>query len=186
MSLFIGGGQAYYSRTAERDQRVVKRVAELLTSTLPKIQVVTGGTAGIPDDFAKNYDRVVDIVSSEFLEAYKERTADSPRSYWVAGKTQEHRRLAFLTNPDICVGLFIQGGMYTTHEMKLFQESGRALVVFTGSGGASGGNFPYEGWAYKLPQDSPARAYHSTDPDADVNLIAHHLAEDVLFHLRRK
>lgn len=178
-SILIGGGQDYYGPTAERDKKVVQIAAMLLRETNLPIQVVTGGTAGIPDDFAKHFGgRVVDIVSSEHLNVYKHRTATRPRSYWVAGETQEQRRLAFLTNPDIKVGLFIQGGQYTTHEIKLFHDSGRKVVTFQGSGGASGGKIPYHGWSYP-PQKRLARAYDSTDPDADPYQIARDLIEDV-------
>ena len=80
MSILIGGGQDYYGPTAERDKKVVEVAAELLRETMLPIQVVTGGTAGIPDDFAKRFgNRVVDIVSSEYLDKYKERTANRPR-----------------------------------------------------------------------------------------------------------
>jgi hypothetical protein len=100
MSVFIGGGQEYHGPTVDRDKHVVEIAAILLYETNLPIQVVTGGTAGIPDDFARNFGgRVVDIVSEEYLDQYKRRTGMFPRPYWVAGKTQEERRLAFLTNP---------------------------------------------------------------------------------------
>lgn len=182
-SLLVGGGQDYYGPTADRDRRVVKETAQLLNMWCMSgthVHVVTGGTAGIPDEFAAHFNGpVVDIVSSEYLDTYKERTFLHPRAYWVAGETQEKRRLAFLKNPDIKVGLFIQGGQYTTHEIKLFEESGRKAIVFWGSGGASGGKIPYKGWSYTKPERSEPRAYDSTDPDANVKEIAHDLVEDI-------
>jgi hypothetical protein len=75
--------------------------------------------------------------------------------------------------------LFIQGGQYTTHEMKLFKESGRRVIAFQGSGGASGGKIPYNGWTFP-PQKRIARAYDSTDPDANPYVIARELIEDVV------
>ena len=181
MSILIGGGQEYYGPTAARDKCVVKYAAQILRDSDLDLQVVTGGTAGIPDDFAKIYStggRVVDIVSSEYLSTYKERTQAIPRPYWVAGETQMKRRLAFLSNPDIKIALFIQGGKYTAHEIKLFKESGRKVVVFTGSGGASGGNIDYEGWRC-LPQKHCNRPYDSCDPDADPLEIARDLVQHI-------
>jgi len=84
-----------------------------------------------------------------------------------------------LKNPDIRVGLFIQGGQYTVHELQLFQEGGRKLVVFTGSGGASGGQIQYKGWSY-IHEDRPRRAYDSVDPDTNPTEIAYDLIEDVV------
>ncbi len=182
MSILIGGGQDYYGPTAKRDKHVVTITATMLRETGLPIQVVTGGTAGIPDDFAMYFGagkRVVDLVSSEYLDEYLERTKNRPRPYWVAGESQEKRRLAFLTNPDIRVGLFIQGGQYTTHEIQLFQESGRKTVIFSGSGGASGGKIAYKGWSVK-PYKRSARAYDSEDPDANPYEIARDLVEDVV------
>jgi len=187
MSILVGGGQAYYGPTASRDKNVVQIAAQLLRESELDIQVVTGGTAGVPDDFAMRYasgGRVVDIVSSEFLETYKERTKDRPRAYWVAGETQEKRRLAFLKNPDIKVGLFIQGGQYTAHEIHLFEESGRTAIVFLGSGGASGGKIAYKGWSYR-PHKRIARAYDSEDPDENPYDIARDLIEDVVSAWKR-
>ena len=71
-SILIGGGQKYYGATADRDRKVVSRVAELLCEhkDAHRFQIITGGTAGIPDDFAaiaNLYMRVLDIVSSEYL-----------------------------------------------------------------------------------------------------------------------
>jgi hypothetical protein len=130
------------------------------------IQIITGGTAGIPDEFATAYKgRVVDIVSSEYLDKYKTRTSGRPRAYWVAGKTQEKRRLAFGTNPDIQCALFVQGGQYTTHEIQIFLEHGRKIVPFRGSGGASGGKIAYKDWVLPPNKDERVLASDSTDPD---------------------
>ena len=186
MSIFIGGGQDYYGPTAERDKEVVKRVATLLRKTQLPLQIVTGGTAGIPEDFARHFgglrlsgtQTVVNVIAAEYLETYKERTRDYPQSYWVAAETHEQRRVALANNPDIKVGLFIQGGQFTTHEIWLFQEKGKKLVVFSGSGGASGGAIPYNGWSYVPPTGD--KAYMSTDPDADVADIAYSLVQEIL------
>lgn len=181
MSIFIGGGQDYHGPTAERDKKVVQRAGEMLRESDLDNQIITGGTGGIPDDFAmRSGDRVLDVVSSEHLKTYKERTKDRPRSYWVAAKTQEARRLALIPNPDIKVCLFIQGGTYTADEIRLFQKSGRKMVVFTGSGGASGGKIDYKGWSYSPPANCREKAYHSEDPDADYVKIARSLVDEVI------
>lgn len=187
-SLLVGGGQDYYGPTADRDRKVVQNVARLLSGAADEneinIQIITGGTAGIPDDLASSYQvygkKVVDIVSSEYLPKYLERTFDNPRPFWVAGETQEKRRLAFLSNPHITVGLFIQGGPYSAHEMKLFSESGRHVVSFYGSGGAAGGQQAYQGWAYKKPDGEPIYPSDSTDPDADFIPIAKSLVNQII------
>lgn len=167
-------------QTAERDKKVVVEAAQYLNTLNLPIQVVTGGTAGVPDIFASHSNRVVDVVSSEYLDTYKERTRDCPRSYWVAGQTQLQRRLAFQSNPDIVAALFIQGGKYTTHEIKLMKEAGKHVVVFSGSGGASGGGQAYEGWTYTPSTEEASRPYASTDPDADYKIIAKALIDDLI------
>jgi len=177
VSLMVGGGQDYYGPTAARDKLVVKDLASHLYAYAKDkhgldIQIITGGTAGIPDEFAAAYKgRTLDIVSSEYLDKYKERTADNPRPYWVAGKTQEQRRLAFATNPDIRCALFIQGGQYTTHEIQIFLENGREIVPFRGSGGASGGKIAYKNW--RLPESDYDKewASDSTDPDTSDDKV---------------
>lgn len=177
MSLFIGGGQEYHGQTATRDKKVVHLVAQLLREKMLPIQIVTGGTAGVPDDFAKLYGpNVVDVVSSEYLKQYKERAPGRP--YWVAGKTQEERRIALAANPDIFTGFFVQGGQFTAHEIKLFQDAGKAVIVFSGSGGASGGQIDYKGWRY-VPYNTDV-PYHSQDPDADPVEIATALVETIV------
>lgn len=183
VSILVGGGQAYYGPTAERDKKVVTIAARLLreAETPYRIQIVTGGTAGIPDDFAKGFGKgqAVDVVSSEHLPEYLERTAGRPRSYWVAGESQEKRRLAFTTNPNIAAALFVQGGQYTTHEILLMQQARLPVVVFWGSGGASGGQIPYKSESVSAPTGGE-RPYHSTDPDADPYTIAGALIDDLL------
>lgn len=182
----MGGGQEYYGPTADRDKQVVL----LLASNLQKIavedygiqiQVITGGTAGVPDDFASHYrGNVLDVVSEEYVEAYKERTQHQHhRTYWVAGATQEQRRLAFATNPDIALALFIQGGQYTTHEIKIFMEKKKPIILFWGSGGASGGAIPYQGWSAPMPQQ-PCDVTMSTDPAEDAQTIALALMHKIL------
>lgn len=71
-----GGGQQYYGATAKRDEVVVKRVAEMLALQMgDRVEVVTGGMPGIPDDFASAWtaaggSRVLCVVSSEHEPAY--------------------------------------------------------------------------------------------------------------------
>jgi len=183
VSLMVGGGHDYYGPTAERDTLVVKDLAECLYSYAQDnynldIQIITGGTAGIPDEFASAYaGRTLDLVSSEYLDKYKERTKDKPRTYWVAGESQEKRRLAFATNPDIHCALFIQGGQYTTHEIQIFLKNKREIVPFRGSGGASGGKIAYQDWA--LPDSKEEFDSDSDDPNKDVDEIVDSLLEQI-------
>lgn len=185
ISIMVGGGQDYYGPTAARDKKVVQLVALGLNKLAMEdhkiqIQVITGGMLGVGDDFARFYGgRVLDVVSSEYVETYKKRTINQVhRAYWVAGESQERRRLAFATNPDIALALFVQGGQYTSHEIKIFQENNTPTVLFWGSGGASGGRQPYKGWACeKPPGDAP---YMSNDPDMDPETIAMALMNEIL------
>lgn len=189
-SIMVGGGQDYWGPTADRDRHVVRELALGLSLEAQKrgfqIQIITGGMPGIGDDFASYYHgTVLDVVSDEHLPSYKERTKhQNHRSYWVAGKTQEQRRLAFATNPDISLGLFIQGGKYTTHEIKIFMESNKPVVLFWGSGGASGGYQPYEGWTCPKPTDHHDAPYMSDDPDLDPRIIAKSLIDQIIQHLK--
>lgn len=187
VSILVGGGQAYYGPTAERDKKVVIAVAQYLWNrgidSGYDIQVLTGGTDGIPDDFATHFrGRVLDIVSSKYLKDYKARTRDDPRPYWVAGESQLKRRLAFQTNPDICAALFVQGGKYTTHEIKLMTESKKGVVTFWGSGGASGGKLAYEGWTTPKPQHE--KLWCSIDPEESVYDLAISLIKDLMIAIK--
>lgn len=195
VSLFVGGGQDYYGPTADRDKKVVEELARSAYEGFGvmgyKVQVITGGTAGIPDDFAKNYKgNVVDIISEEYMSTYKERTSERPRPYWIVGETQLQRRVRMSANPDIAVALFVQGGQCTTHEMRLFHDRGVPIVAFTGSGGASGGKISYKWWIYERPKKMKQRVYDSEDPDENPKNIAMSLLRDLLsnieFGLRKK
>jgi hypothetical protein len=183
-SIFIGGGQDYYGPTAERDKKVVRILATKLREDDRPFQLVTGGTDGIPDEMAKivssgHNKTTIDILSEKYVPTYKERLVNRPRAYWIAGKTQEERRNALAACTDIRVALFIQGGPYTAHEILLFQRAQHCqLVIFNGSGGASGGEITHQGERYEQPIRG-IRAYDSTDPDADPEEIAQHLYEDI-------
>ncbi len=129
---------------------------------------------GIPADFAKVWwesqknPKVLSVVSSEHLAKYKEKNL--PYQVFVAGPTQEARRIAVTQLEDIKCALFIQGGKYSTHEMKLFSDRGIPIVSFVGSGGAAGGSQPYEGWSYKDLENHPVIS--NKDPNADPDQIA--------------
>ena len=92
--------------------------------------------------------------------------------------------MAFSTNPDIAAALFIQGGEYTTHEIQLMREAGKHVVCFWGSGGASGGEIPYNDWSNTLNPEGPQRSYHSKDPNMSPELIALELVEDLMAGLK--
>ena len=184
VSIFIGGGQDYYGETSDRDKKVVELLGDQLYSALKLLgfdaQLITGGTAGIPDDFARHFaGNVVDIVSEDYLATYLERTKDHPRAYWVAGKSQADRRHLLASNIHISVALFIQGGQFSTHEIQLFSEKGTPIVTFTGSGGASGGKIPYNDWKYQRPTKMRKRIYDSEDPNESVEEIVKALLRDI-------
>lgn len=178
--LFVGGGQEYYGQTAARDALITQHIAQLMATDpfFAKVQVITGGTIGIPDLFASNYvsERCLDVVSSEHESAYLARSTS--RAYLVAGKTQEERRLAVTKLPGIKCALFIQGGQYTTHEMLLIRKRNIPMVCLQGGGGAAGGNISYKDQhiATCYPHDDPLA---STDPEADPLWIAREAVERI-------
>lgn len=183
--IFVGGGQAYHGPTAERDAAVVKEVAKSLAFAVgDRIEIVTGGMPGIPDDFAAAWwaaggRRVLCVVSSEHEGAYHARNL--PYAWVVAGASQEARRLAVTKLPGLCAAFFVQGGKYSTHEMKLLQEAGVIIVAHHGSGGAAGGEQPYEGWSYTptLQRDS-MESIDSRDPDTPPKVISAALSRCLL------
>jgi len=152
--LFIGGGQDYHGPTAQRDREIVTAVAQCLANEFSEdIQLVTGGMPGIPDDFARAYRQaggthVLCVVSSEQEEAFRKRNEETKFDYQVIGESQEKRRIAVTKLEGIKAALFIQGGKYSTHEMKLFEENGIPIITLWSSGGAAGGTQPYEGYSY--------------------------------------
>jgi len=170
MRLFVGGGQEYHGPTAERDKEVVKQVAKALARFKgSEVQIVTGGMPGIPDDFAAAWtaaggSQVLCVVSSEYEEAFRARNL--PYACVVVGATQTARRLAVTQWQGLEAAFFVQGGKYTTHEMRLLSERGVPIVAFHGSGGAAGGEQPYEGWSYPIiPYDEDTKNYiGSRDP----------------------
>lgn len=173
--LFIGGGQDYWGETSERDKNVVKATALHLFNQLGNsVEIVTGGMPGIPNDFAIAWtqlggEHVLCVVSSEHEEKFLQ-TNPSTFKHIVAGDTQTKRRLAVTKLERIKCCLFIQGGKFSTHEMQLFEERQIPIITHWGSGGAAGGQQPYEGYSYtKIPQNPLLR---STDPLADPNDIA--------------
>jgi hypothetical protein len=109
---------------------------------------------------------------------------DLPFCHKVIGKTQEHRRIGVTKLEGIKCALFIQGGKYSTHEMKLFNERNDvAIISFVGSGGAAGGGQPYEGWTYDVKLQSDLLIC-STDPKEDVEKIAEALVNQIIEKLK--
>lgn len=182
--VFVGGGQEYYGETAARDKRVVELLAARLSRSLPNdVQIVYGGMPGIPEDFCKSFGqpaRVLAVVSSEQTEKFIQR--DTGFDHIAVGETQEKRRLGVVRLQGYRCAIFVQGGKYSTHEIKLFKERGDVpIVAYWGSGGASGGSQPYEGWTFQdKPEDIPLIC--STDPAEDPEKIAEAMENEVLKH----
>jgi len=170
MRVFIGGGQDYYGTTKDRDKQVVTFTSQKLYELHPDIEIVTGGTAGIPHDFLTHWkgDNKLCVVSEEYLETYNKTSLPGTKVI-IAGKSQEARRIAITKLEGIVCALFVQGGKYSTHEMFLFGKI--PIVSFWGSGGAAGGEQPYEGWTYPKPEGLHPLIY-DTDPNTDPKLIA--------------
>ncbi|MBX9636673.1 MAG: hypothetical protein K2Q45_03890 [Nitrosomonas sp.] len=179
--LFVGGGQSYYGPTAERDKLVVQKTAQLLFSALGNsIEIVTGGTAGIPEDFALAWHKagglhVLCVVSLEYEQEYLFRSL--PFKHIIVGETQLKRRIAVTKLEQIKSALFVQGGKFSTHEMKLLEECGVPLVTFWGSGGAAGGQQPYENYVYTNKPVNPV--LQSSDPLDDPEIIAAALVQAI-------
>ena len=185
--IFVGGGQDYYGETAVRDKAVVSTLAERLSRSLPKdVQIVYGGMPGIPEDFCKSFAsadeaaeaRILAVVSSEQKEKFLAR--DFGFDMRVIGETQEKRRLGVVRLEGYKCAIFVQGGQYSTHEIKLFKERGDVPIIsLWGSGGASGGTQPYQGWTFTdVPKDMPLLC--SKDPLEDPEAIAKAMEEQVL------
>ncbi len=185
--IFVGGGQEYYGETAVRDKAVVIDLAKRLSRSLPEdVQIVYGGMPGIPEDFCKSFAsadesaeaRVLAVVSSEQKEKFLAR--DLGFDMRVIGETQEKRRLGVVRLEGYKCAIFVQGGKYSTHEIKLFKERGDVpIVAFWGSGGASGGTQPYEDWTFQdEPKDTPLLC--SKDPLEDPEAIAKVMEEQIL------
>jgi hypothetical protein len=183
--LFIGGGQDYHGPTAERDKAVVPLVARYLFDMYGNsIEIITGGMPGIPEDFALAWSKaggqhVLCVVSSDREEEYLRRQL--PFNHQIIGETLEKRRIAIFKLPRLKCAIFIQGGKYSTHEMKLLDENKVPIVPFWGSGGAAGGDpsTAYEGYTWtKKPDTSPYLM--SDDPSMDVHFIAKSMAYAVV------
>lgn len=182
--IFVGGGQDYYGETAARDETVTRELAHVLFGKVPDACIVTGGTKGIPAIFSDEWDGDrLDIVSDEHLSNYIERmgVATSTVRYHVSGRTQEARRLAVTALEGIVCAIFIQGGQYSTHEIKLFQERGIPIVVLRSGGGAAGGKCPYKGWSYQVEDTEPYLPDTATPME-----IATKMANEVVGHIERR
>lgn len=180
--VFVGGGQKYWGPTSQRDEAITKKIPEILHRFAPEVEIVTGGMPGIADIFAKEWKgSCLDIVSSEYAMEYDMR--NTGRQFQIIGESQEKRRLAVTNLKGIACALFIQGGKYSTHEIKLFQEKGIPIVTLYGGGGASGGMCPYKGWSY-TPHESVLRSIVSSkDPNENVFNIANVLTGYILHNI---
>lgn len=185
--VFIGGGQEYHGETAERDKAVVALTAAYLFNRVGNdVEIVTGGMQGIPDDFAHAWHKaggkhVLCVVSSEHEERYLARKL--PFKHVIAGVSQEARRLAVTRLPGIVCAIFVQGGKYSTHEMKLLDEANVPIVSYWGSGEAAGGDpataYPEAG-GYVWNKKPLSVFLTSTDPHED----AHHVAKALVDQMK--
>jgi len=141
---------------------------------------------GIPEDFCKSFAsadeaaeaRILAVVSSEQKEKFLAR--DLGFDMRVIGESQEKRRLGVVRLEGYKCAIFVQGGQYSTHEIKLFKERGDVpIIALWGSGGASGGTQPYQGWTFTdEPKDVPLLC--SKDQLEDPEAIAKAMEEQVL------
>lgn len=184
LRIFIGGGQDYYGPTSQRDAEITRKIPEILYGFAPEVQIVTGGTAGIPNIFAECWEgRCLDVVSDEYKDTYLARDKRTSREAMYVGKSQLQRRLAVTSLEGIKCAIFIQGGKYSTHEIKLFQEKGIPVVTLYGGGGAAGGQCPYEDWTYKAPEHVLNSIVASTDPNENMFNMANVLVGSVLHEI---
>lgn len=180
---FIGGGMAYYGPTAERDKKVVKFLAHNMFNLFGNsIEIVTGGTAGIPEEFALEWNsiggkHVLSVVSSEYEEEYLSRNL--PFKHIIVGKSQEARRIAVTKLENIKCAIFIQGGKFSTHEMILFNQNKVQIVPFVGSGGAAGGTQPYNEMNYEPEERFKKGLIASADPNEDPQEIAKAIINEI-------
>ncbi len=176
MALLVGGGQAYYGETAERDKLVVIAAARHLYELVgDNVEIITGGMPGIPHDFAMEWKRlggtdITFVISEEVRDTLKE--VEPGVMYAVMGKDQKERRIALTKIERIRVALFIQGGQYTTDEIIKCQERGDIDVIcFSGSGGAAGGQIPYNGQLPAQNKNDDDLWMHDCNPRSDHNAL---------------
>lgn len=185
LRVFVGGGQEFYGPTSDRDRKITKKVPEILHRFAPEVQIVTGGMQGIADIFSCEWSklggRCLDVVSSEYVQDYARR--DTKREFMVTGESQLKRRLAVTSLEGIKCAIFIQGGKYSTHEIKLFLERGIPVVTLYGGGGAAGGQCPYEDWTYEAPKHVLNSIVSSTDPEESAYVMANVLTGSVLHEI---
>lgn len=176
--ILVGGGQDFYGPTAERDRRVCELLPTRVYALVgDQVQIVTGGTEGIPDIFATHWPgtTVLDVVSDEYLDKYRARVAyQSNRSHIVVGKTQLARRLAMTAMDRVVCAVFIQGGKFSSHELQLLHAKSIPIVPLWGGGGAAGGQQPYEGWSLpkEIAENWKEPLLLDTDPSTEPFLIA--------------
>jgi hypothetical protein len=156
---------------------------ELFKRIGDSIQVVTNGAPGVPHEFACAWRKaggtnILCVLSDEYEKDY---AFDFP--YMFVAATQKQQRIAMARLYDLKCALVIQGGMHTTEELCLL--SGAVPVVsFWGSGGAAGGQQPYEGWAFTEKPAVPILC--SEDPAEDPRRIAEALTEEIQRNLNKK
>jgi hypothetical protein len=190
--ILVGGGQEFYGPTAERDRRVCELLpVRLFERTALELEIVTGGTAGIPDVVAEHWPgKVLDVVSDEYETEYKAHAGTkSKRAHVLAGKSQLARRLAMTAMPGVVCAIFIQGGKYSTHEMRLLYERGVPIVPLWGGGGAAGGQpaCAYEGWSLPIgvASDWNEDLLLDSNPATDPELIVRAMVRCVLYVTRQ-
>jgi hypothetical protein len=157
----IVGGQDYHGPTAERDKKVALELGKRLASHVPSLLMINGGTPGIPMDVFQGYleaggspKHLVSCLSKKYEPEFHAQEKKLSHGL-VVGDTQEERRifLAQKLKGIHCV-CAIQGGQYTTHELKLFDEQKVPIMALRGSGGAAGGQVPWGEYGYVFCQET--------------------------------
>jgi len=161
--VLIIGGKEYYGETAERDADVVMKSAVFLFNCVgDSIEIVTSGLPGIAEDFLKSWIKAGGKHFSYFTFSTEEEEAN---------KSKE----------NIKVVVSFQGGANTTRLLKFFSEQRVPIISFWGSGGASGGTQPYNGYVFDKKPKSALLC--STDADANPKEIAEEIAKEIVIKL---
>ncbi len=186
--IFVGGGQEFHGPTSIRDELIARLLPPILHKYVPEAEIVTGGMPGVGEVFSKGWPGArLDVVSGEYAIEYGRRCIVAGKTgtpFMIIGESQEKRRLAVTALEGIACALFIQGGKYSTHEIKLFSERGVPVVTLYGGGGAAGGQCPYDGWHYEPHPSVLTSAVASTDPSVDhVHDIINELVRQILFNI---
>lgn len=181
----IVGGQDYWGYTSERDKKICELVGRLLQRDFPTTHLVIGGTPGIPMDIVRSYleaggalTNVTAYISNKYKEEFLKHNEKLGIEHKVVGETQEDRRRQLPLIPNVKATIAVQGGKFTTHELKLFQEHNIPIVAVTGSGGAAGGACPWDD-GYTFKQQPALTILSSDDPQESPEKMAEAVLEEL-------